>query len=148
MKIGVGADHRGFALKTELIHFLETYGHTVIDYGTHSEDSIDYPSIALKCAEDVRDAKIQYGILSCYTGQGMAMTANKVHGIRAAICTTPECAALTRAHNDANVLVIPGAMSFNEQTKRIVTTFLETQFEGGRHLRRINIITEYENKHL
>ena len=148
MKIGVGADHRGFALKTELIHFLEAHGHTVIDYGAHSEDSVDYPNIALKCAEDVRDAKIRFGILSCYTGQGMAMTANKVQGIRAAICTTPESAALTRAHNDANVLVIPGTMEFSRQTESIVRTFLETQFEGGRHRRRISIITEYENNRL
>ena len=147
MKVGIGADHRGFALKVGIIDFLRKTGHAVTDYGAHSDDSVDYPDIALKCAEDVRDGKIDIGILSCYTGQGMAMTANKVRGIRAAICATPETAALTRAHNNANVLVIPGTLTWDSSAQSIVTTFLDTPFEGGRHLRRVNIIEEYENRH-
>lgn len=148
MKVGIGADHRGFALKVDIVDFLRQTGHAVTDYGAHSEDSVDYPNIALKCADDVRMGKIDIGILSCYTGQGMAMTANKVRGIRAAICTTPETAAVTRAHNNANVLVIPGTMAWDTSTQNIVTTFLETPFEGGRHLRRVNIIEEYESRRL
>lgn len=146
MRIGIGADHRGFVLKTKIVAFLCQAGHTVTDYGSHSEDSVDYPNIALTCAEDVRDGKTDFGVLSCYTGQGMAMTANKVRGIRAAVCTTPETAALTRAHNDANVLVIPGTMTWGTRTQSIVATFFSTPFEGGRHRRRVSIIEEYENK--
>jgi ribose 5-phosphate isomerase B len=147
MKVGIGADHRGFALKAQISAFLHQTGHAVTDYGSYSDDAVDYPHIALQCAEDVRDGRIDFGILSCYTGQGMAMTANKVRGIRAAVCTTPETAALTRAHNNANILVIPGTLTWDAHTQRIVTTFLHTPFEGGRHLRRVNIIEEYENKH-
>ena len=145
MKIGVGADHRGIWLKTQLIAYLKTNGHTVSDYGTDSDTLVDYPEIALHLAHDIVKKKIRFGILSCYTGQGMAMTANKVKGIRAAISTTPEVARLARAHNNANILVIPGYLEFNQDAIEMIETFLHTKFEGGRHLRRINIIKKYEN---
>ena len=145
MKIGVGADHRGVRLKSLIIAYLKKKGHTVSDYGTDSERPADYPEIALRLAHDIAKKKIRFGILSCYTGQGMAMTANKVKRIRAAICTTPEIARLSRAHNNANILVIPGYLEFNLNTKKIIRTFFHTRFEGGRHLRRINIIKRYEN---
>ncbi len=145
MKIGIGADHRGVRLKTSIIDFLRKKGHSSIDYGAHSEESIDYPKIALQCAHDVKKRRVRFGILSCYTGQGMAMTANKVKGIRAAICSNPQIARLARAHNNANILVIPGSLKFNKNTQRIIDVFLNTKFEAGRHLRRINIIKQYEN---
>jgi ribose 5-phosphate isomerase B len=145
MKIGVGADHRGIRLKSLLIGYLKKKGYKASDYGTNSEKSADYPEIALRLAHDIVEKKIRFGILSCYTGQGMAMTANKVKGIRAAICTTPEIARLARAHNNANILVIPGYLEFDRNAKKIIGTFLKTKFEGGRHLRRINIIKRYEN---
>lgn len=145
MKIGVGADHRGIWLKTLLIDYLKTNGHIVSDYGTNSDKLVDYPEIALQLAHDIVKKKIKFGILSCYTGQGMAMTANKVKGIRAAISTTPEVARLARAHNNANILVIPGYLDFNEDAVDMIKTFLHTKFEGGRHLRRINIIKKYED---
>jgi ribose 5-phosphate isomerase B len=148
MKIGIGADHRGFGLKSKIMDFLRKKGHEVIDYGAKSEESVDYPKIALKCAQDIRKRKIKYGILLCYTGQGMVMTANKVKGIRAAVCTRPEIAQLTRAHNNANILVLPaGFLKFGNNTQKIIEVFLNTKFEGGRHLRRINIIKKYENAH-
>ncbi len=145
MKIGVGADHRGLQLKLSIINFLKKKGHNASDYGTNSAETVDYPKIALQLAQDIGKKRIQFGILSCYTGQGMAMTANKVKGIRAAICTTPEIARLARAHNNANILVIPGYLKFNKNTQKIIEIFLNTKFEGGRHLRRINIIKRYEN---
>ena len=148
MKIGIGADHRGYWLKSSIADFLAKNGHKVIDYGTHSEESVDYPEIALQCAQDLQKRNIEFGILSCYTGQGMAMTANKVKGIRAAICTKPETAKLTRAHNNANILVIPGYLEFSKTTEEIVQAFIDTKFEGGRHLRRINIIEQYEKKNI
>lgn len=148
MKIGIGADHRGIRLKRKITKFLQSLGHQVIDYGTDSEVSVDYPSIAFRLAHDLAQKKMCFGILMCHTGQGMAMTANRVRGIRAAICTGTEIAALTRAHNDANILVLPaGFVEFNKETKEIVETFLKTKFEGGRHLRRIKLIEEYEKDH-
>lgn len=145
MRIGVGADHRGIWLKRLLIEYLKKNGYTVLDYGTDSERAVDYPEIALRLARDTAKRKTRFGILSCYTGQGMAMTANKVKGIRAAICITPEVARLARAHNNANIMVIPGYLEFNENTTEMIKSFLHTKFEGGRHLRRINIIKKYEN---
>jgi ribose 5-phosphate isomerase B len=147
MKIGIAADHRGFKLKSSIINFLKKQGYEVADYGTDSEESVDYPHFALQVAMAVAEQKIRFGILLCYTGQGMAMSANKVRGVRAAICTTPEIAQLTRAHNDANVLVMPsGFIEFSPNVEKTIETFLTTEFEGGRHLRRLKIIEEYENK--
>ncbi|KPJ71307.1 hypothetical protein AMJ52_08700 [candidate division TA06 bacterium DG_78] len=146
MKIGIAADHRGFKLKSSIIGYLKKKGYDVVDYGTHSEESVDYPHFAFQVAMALADKKIGFGILLCYTGQGMAMSANKVRGVRAAICTNPEIAQLTRAHNDANILVMPaGFMDFSSNTKKTIETFLTTEFAGERHLRRLKIIEEYEN---
>lgn len=146
MKIGIAADHRGFKLKSSIINFLKEKGYEVADYGTHSEESVDYPHFALQVATAVAEQKITFGILLCYTGQGMAMSANKVRGVRAAICSNPEIAQLTRAHNDANILVMPaGFMDFSSNIENTIETFLTTEFEGGRHLQRLKIIEEYEN---
>ncbi len=148
MKIGIGADHRGVVLKAKIIKFLKGLGHSIKDYGTDSAVSVDYPIIGLRLGRDVAKKKLRFGILMCYTGQGMAMTANKVPGVRAAICTTPKIAALTRAHNDANILVLPaGFIKYDKKTKAIIKTFLNTKFERGRHLRRVQIIKKYEKNH-
>jgi ribose 5-phosphate isomerase B len=145
MKIGIAADHRGYKLKSSIVNFLRKKGHKVVDYGTYSEKSADYPNFAFQVAQDIVKKKVRFGILLCYTGQGMAMSANKVRGIRAAICMTPEIAQLTRAHNNANILVMSaGFMKFSGNTKKIIEVFLTTKFEGGRHLRRLNIIKKYE----
>ena len=148
MKIGIGSDHRGVVLKTKIIKLLHGSGYKVIDCGTVSETAVDYPMIGLRLAHDVANKKVRFGILLCYTGQGMAMTANKVAGVRAAICTTPQIAQLTRAHNDANILVLPaGFIGFGKKTRAIIKVFLNTKFEGGRHLRRVRIIKKYERDH-
>lgn len=149
MKIAIGADHRGVFIKAKMIKFLEDSGYKITDYGTDSKASVDYPKIGLKLAHDVACKKVRFGILLCYTGQGMVMTANKVSGVRAALCTSPEVAALTRAHNDANVLVLPaGFIRFDKKTRKIIETFLTANFEGGRHLRRVKIIKKYESDHI
>jgi len=146
MKIGIGADHRGIRLKSAIKKYLEKKAYRLKDYGTHSGASVDYPDIALELAQDVAAGRLKFGILLCYTGQGMAMAANKVPGIRAAVCTTKKIAEYARAHNNANILVIPaGFVRFNESTRQIIRTFLITPFQGGRHLRRINKIKKYEN---
>ena len=145
MKIGIGADHRGIKLKSAIKKYLEGK-YRVEDYGAHSVESVDYPDIALELATDVASGRLKYGILLCYTGQGMVMAANKVRGIRAAVCMTKRIAAYARAHNNANILVIPaGFIGSRERTRQVIRTFLNTPFEGGRHLRRINKIKKYEN---
>jgi ribose 5-phosphate isomerase B len=145
MKIGIGADHRGIKLKSAIKKYLEGKYH-IKDYGADSPESVDYPDIALELAEDVAAGRSKYGILLCYTGQGMVMAANKVRGIRAAVCTTKRIAAYARAHNNANILVIPaGFIRSKARAQQVIKTFLSTPFEGGRHLRRINKIRKYEN---
>lgn len=148
MKIAIGADHRGFHLKKAISRYLAKNGHKVLDYGGHSEESIDYPHIALPLAKDVAKKRVNFGILICYTGQGMAMTANKVKGVRAAVCVSSEVARYSRAHNNANICVIPGMIPYGKKIRDIVNTFMQTRFGGGRHLRRVNVIEQYERVHL
>lgn len=149
MKIGIGADHRGFKLKSKLKEYLLLNGNKVIDFGPDSEEPVDYPKIALKVARAVVKKKIKFGILSCFSGQGMAISANKVKGIRAAICTDKELAYYARAHNDANILVLPArSIIRKKQWAPIIETFFSTEFKGGRHRRRINIIKRYERQQL
>ncbi|UCG31358.1 MAG: ribose 5-phosphate isomerase B [candidate division WOR-3 bacterium] len=146
MKIAVGADHRGVAFKTQIMTYLRKKGHEVLDYGTDSTESVDYPDIAIAVGEAVASKKAAYGILLCYSGQGMVMAANKVKGIRAAFCTNPTYARFARAHNNANVLVMPaGFVKYDSRTRNIMKTFLLTRFDGGRHLRRIKKIRKYED---
>jgi ribose 5-phosphate isomerase B len=146
MKLGIGADHRGYRTKSRIVQYLNKQGHTVVDYGTLSENAVDYPDIAIEVAEAVRRHKVDYGILLCYSGQGMVMAANKVRGIRAAFCVNAEYAKYARAHNNANVLVMPaGFIRFGKKMIAIIETFLCTDFEGGRHLRRIRKISKYES---
>ncbi len=146
MRIGLGADHRGYRLKSKIRNYLENNGINVLDYGTHSEEPVDYPKIAIKVAKAVAKKKLKFGIIICFSGQGMAITANKVPGIRAAICTDKEIAYYARAHNNANILVLPArTIKYKKQWQPIIKTFFNTKFEGGRHERRLNIIKKYEN---
>ncbi len=144
MKVFIGADHAGFELKEKIRKLLADQGIEVADEGTHSAESVDYPDYARKVAEAVAGNGTQRGILVCGSGIGMAMAANKVHGIRAAHVTSEQEARMSREHNDANVLTL-GARVLDEATAlRIVQTFLNTQFEGGRHQRRVDKIAALE----
>ena len=140
MKIGICSDHAGFEYKSKLIPYLEKMGYEVEDFGTHSTESMDYPDVAHPLAIAVEKGEVDCGIAMCGTGNGMAMTLNKHQGIRAALCWIPEVAALSRQHNNANVLAMPGRFVSNEQAIEMVKTFLNTDFEGGRHIRRIEKI--------
>ena len=147
MIIAIGSDHRGFLLKHDVIGFLRKKGNTIVDKGTHNEDSADYPIFGFRVANMVKQKKAKYGILICYSGQGMAMSVNRVNGIRAAIAWNKQVAQLARAHNNANIIVLPaGFIKKPNQWKDIILTFLQTKFEGGRHQRRLEIISKYENK--
>ena len=140
MDIALGADHAGYELKLKVRTWLLDLGHTVADYGTHSLDSMDYPDVAHPLALSVENGECQIGILLCGSANGVAMSANKHQGIRAAICWKDEIAALARQHNDANILVLPARYISLEEAKKCVDGFLTEQFEGGRHLQRIHKI--------
>ena len=134
------SDHAGYELKSFLEGYLESNGIAVEDFGTNSAESCDYPDFAHPCAQAVESGKCYPGIAMCGSGNGIAMTLNKHQGIRAALCWTPELARLARAHNDANVLVLPARFITPELAVEILDAFLSTPFEGGRHQRRIDKI--------
>ena len=136
-KVGLCSDHAGFALKEYIKQLLTARGLEFEDFGTHSSASCDYPDFAHPLALAVEAGEVYPGIAVCGTGNGICMTLNKHRDIRAALCWNPEIAALCRAHNDANVLVMPGRFISNEEAEKVVDTFLHTPFEGGRHQRRI-----------
>lgn len=144
MKIAVGADHRGFELKKKLIAGLKRLGYSVLDCGTLNEEPCDYPDIAFAVGDAVRDGRADRGILLCMSGIGMAIAANKVKGVRAALCFDRESAELSRKHNDANVLVI-GAGFLKDDPVELAQLWLQTPFEGGRHERRVKKINDIEN---
>lgn len=144
MKVVLGSDHNGFEFKNLLIDHLKSNGYDVDDAGPESSESVDYPDYAFAAAEKVAGGDADRAILICGSGIGMSMAANKVKGVRAALCFTPESAALTRQHNDANVLALAGWQSEASDVLQIVDTFLSTSFEGGRHARRVDKITDYE----
>lgn len=144
MRIALGADHRGYKVKDKIKEHLEKAGHETKDFGTNSEESVDYPEFAFKVGESVAKKKSDRGILVCWTGIGMCIAANKVKGVRAASCVTKEAAQLTRAHNDSNVLCISAKFTPEDQLFEIVDTWLKTEFEGGRHIPRVKKITDYE----
>jgi len=140
MKIAIGSDHAGFALKAKLITILEAEGHQVKDFGCYSEDSIDYPDYAHPVANEVENGAADFGVLICGSGNGISMTANKHQGIRCALCWTPEIASLARQHNDANILSLPARFISEELAIEILHAFLSAQFEGGRHATRVGKI--------
>lgn len=146
MVVAVACDHGGFELKTEIVEYLERLGHSVIDFGCESKDSVDYPDFAFPAAEAVRNGKAERGIFVCTTGIGVSICANKVRGIRCALCTSAFQAEMTRRHNNANALAIGAKTVSLEEAKEIIDMFLNTSFEGGRHARRVDKISEYENK--
>ena len=141
MDIALGSDHAGYELKLEIRSFLLNLGHTVVDFGTNSSDSMDYPDVAHPLSNSVADNECDFGILICGSANGMAMTANKNKDIRAAICWDVEIAALARKHNNANILCLPARFISNELAFQIVETFLTTAFEFGRHEQRVNKIS-------
>jgi ribose 5-phosphate isomerase B len=140
MKIVIGCDHAGFELKGKIINHLSEKGFDVEDMGCYSEDSIDYADYAHPVAFKVEDNSEVKGILICGSGNGINMTANKHQGVRSALCWTPEISKLAREHNDANILTLPGRFVSEEVALEIVDVFFSTEFEGGRHLNRINKI--------
>ena len=142
--IAVGADHAGFALKQHLDKWLVAEGHRVLDVGTHSSDSVDYPDFAAAVAHAVSAGEAERGLLVCGTGIGMAIAANKVSGIRAGVCADVETARLSRRHNDLNVLALAGRVTSPAGAVAIVRAWLETAFEGGRHERRLAKVTGLE----
>jgi len=146
MRIAVGSDHAGFEAKGLLIDRLGARGVETIDLGTHGTASTDYPDHAARVASAVAGGEADFGILVCGSGIGMSMAANKVRGIRAAVCTDPYSAKLARAHNDANVLCLGARVTGPGLMEEIVSAFLETGFEGGRHARRVEKIHELESK--
>ena len=146
MKIALGSDHAGFDLKRRIAEFLSRTGLEVDDLGTFSTESVDYPDFAEQVARAVRDGRADRGILVCGSGIGVCITANKVAGIRAALATEPVAARLSREHNDANVLCLPGRFMQEPAAEEVVRTWLETPFAGGRHERRIAKITELERR--
>ncbi|PIU40479.1 MAG: ribose 5-phosphate isomerase B [Candidatus Omnitrophica bacterium CG07_land_8_20_14_0_80_50_8] len=145
MKIALGSDHGGFALKGDIIKFLVMEGYRVIDYGTKSPEACDYPIFAYKVAKAVSEKKVNLGILICKTGNGMAMMANKLPHVRAAICFDKNVAVLSRLHNDANILVL-GSEHLFDDPELIVRSWLESGFEAGRHKRRVDQMSRLEGK--
>lgn len=140
MNIVIGGDHAGFEYKEHLIKFLESQGYTVKDFGAYSLESVDYPDFAHPVAKAVENKESEFGILICGSANGVAITANKHPGIRAAICWESELASLARQHNNANVVCIPARFVSLEEAESIVKIFLNTTFEGGRHEARVSKI--------
>jgi ribose 5-phosphate isomerase B len=140
MKIAIGSDHGGYLLKENITRYLNKRKVGFKDFGAYSEESVDYPDIGRKVAKAVASKKFKFGILVCGTGLGMAMVANKVRGVRAAVCHNVYTAKMSRAHNDANILSLGGRVLKKALAKKIVDAFLRTPFEGGRHLRRVRKI--------
>lgn len=145
MKIAIGSDHRGYKLK-EFLKVRLSISHEVKDFGTNSEEPCDYPDIAIPLAESVAKGEYDFGVLICYTGIGMSISANKVKGIRAAHVTDERLAILSRKHNNANIICLPGGFMDENEALNAVVSFLETEFEGGRHQRRIEKISRYEER--
>lgn len=140
MKIALASDHAGYELKSQLIEYLKEKGYEIKDFGAYSSESSDYPDFAHPLASAVENNEFDYGITLCGTGNGINMTANKHQGIRSALCWIPELAYYARLHNDANICALPARFISFYTAKQIVDVFLSTDFEGGRHLRRIKKI--------
>ncbi|MCB9052990.1 MAG: ribose 5-phosphate isomerase B [Lewinellaceae bacterium] len=140
-RIAIGCDHAGFPYKESIVGLLRSKGMEVLDFGTHSAESVDYPDFAHPVAEEVESGDTAMGVVMCGSGNGIAMTVNKHQGVRAAICWNEELARLARQHNDANVLSIPVRFVSEETALAMVEAFLNTEFEGGRHARRVGKIS-------
>jgi len=146
LRVAIGCDHGGYDLKEQVKDWVNESGHEADDMGCDSTEPVDYPAYAVAVARKVASGAADLGILVCGTGLGMSMAANKVSGIRAAVCNDIFCAEHARAHNDANIMTIGGRVVDDAQARRIVETFLNTKFEGGRHARRVAQIMAIENE--
>lgn len=140
MTLSIGCDHAGYEYKEAIKALLSEKGHEVLDFGAHTPDSVDYPDFVHPTADAVESGKSQLGIVICGSGNGVAMTANKHQGIRAALCWNEDLAALARQHNNANILAIPARFIDLDLAKAMVNIFISTEFEGGRHQRRVKKI--------
>lgn len=146
MKLALGADHKGYPLKENIKGYLQSIGHEVIDFGTNSAESVDYPDFGAAAAKAVAAGDADLGIIICWTGTGMAITANKVKGIRCGVALNTDMAELARRHNNANVLALPSKYVEPEQAKAIVDAWLSAPFEGDRHARRVAKIGALEQE--
>ncbi len=146
MRIGIGNDHSAVEMKQEITEYLKELGHEVVNYGTDSHDSCDYPEYGEKVGRAVVNGEVDKGILICGTGFGISLAANKVKGVRAVVCSEPYTAKLSRMHNDANVLAFGARVIGIEMAKMIVNEWLSAEFEGGRHQRRIDMVMAIEEK--
>jgi len=146
MKISVASDHAGYELKEAVKAHLIAAGHEVVDFGTDSTESTDYADYAAPAARAVASGEVERGVLVCGSGQGMVMTANKVRGVRGALAWTPEIAKLSRNHNDSNVLALPARFVRKEQALEIVDAWLQSEFEGGRHVPRVEKMMKAEEE--
>ena len=145
-KVYIGNDHAAVAMKNELVEYIKGLGYEVVNVGTDTEERVDYPVYAVKVAKAVVQDKGSLGVLICGTGIGMSLAANKIHGIRAAAVSEVYSAKLTRMHNDSNIVCIGARVIGPETAKMIVETFLATEYEGGRHQKRIDMISELEKQ--
>ncbi len=145
MKVAVGCDHRGFAIKQKIVELLRRLGHDVHDFGTSSGEAVDYPDFALEVARAVAESRADRGILICGTGIGMSIAANKIRGVRAAPCHDDITAELSRRHNDANIMCLSADLLGERLIDRMIETWLKTEFEGGRHARRVDKIKQIED---
>jgi ribose 5-phosphate isomerase B len=141
MKIAIGCDHAGYELKEKLKEHLEGLNHVILDCGTYSETSVDYPDFGHAVGKEINSNNNQLGVLICGSGNGISMVANKYKNVRAALCWTPEIAELAIKHNNANILALPARYITDQEGLQILNTFLSTEFEGGRHERRVNKIS-------
>jgi ribose 5-phosphate isomerase B len=146
LKIAVGSDHRGYPLKERLKELLSGDGHEIVDVGTGGTEPVDYPDFAISVAEKTASGEVDRGIVVCGSGIGVSIAANKVDGARAALCRTVDDARITRRHNDSNVLALSEDSMEYDRIDELVRVWLDTEFEGGRHQRRVDKITEYEKK--
>ena len=140
MKIAIGNDHAGPDYKHAIVEYLKNEGHDILNFGTDTSDSVDYPDFGHQVAEAVQKGEVDYGIVICGSGNGIAMSVNKHQKVRAALCWMKEIAELARQHNDANVISIPARYTSQNQALEMVKIFLNTDFEGGRHQRRVDKI--------
>ena len=146
LRIAIGSDHAGYDLKQHLVAFLVAAGHTVDDQGTHSTESCDYPPICAGVGRTVRDGHADFGIVMGGSGQGEQIAANKVNGVRAALCNDLYLAEMARSHNNANVLSMGGRVVTFDQAEKILEVFMTTEYEGGRHERRVAQLAEIEQQ--
>lgn len=146
MRVAIGSDHGGYELKVKLMEFLKTEGYEVEDFGTHSKESCDYPMIGFEVAKAVSDGKADKGILICKTGVGMAIIANKLHGIRAAACYDEDMAKSSREHNDCNVIVLAASYTDFKKSKDILKAWFSAEHLGDRHARRVKQIKDIESE--